>query len=130
MATYNGRSGIVQVGANTVAEVTSFSLDETGELTEDTELTDSDKSFLADINAWTGSLECHWDPTDTNGQEALTAGASVTLHLLFQGTGAGNIDYNGTALITSISRGASGGATVSASFSFQGSGPLTRTVLV
>ena len=130
MAAITGRSGIVQVGANTVAEVTSFSLEETGEVTEDTELTDGVKTFLPDINSWAGSLECHWDPSDTNGQEALTAGASVTLHLVFEGLGAGNIDYNGSALVTSISRNASGGSTVTASFSFQGSGVLTRTVLV
>lgn len=129
MAAITGRNGIVQSGAATVAEVTSFSLEETGEIVEDSELTDTTKSFLADINSWAGSLECHWDPSDTTGQETLTAGATVTLHLLFQGTGTGNIDYNGSAIITSISRNASAGSTVTASFSFQGSGVLTETTL-
>jgi len=129
MAAITGRSGIVQVGTATVAEITSFSVEETGEVVEDSELTDGVKTFLPDINAWSGSAECHWDPSDTTGQEALTAGASVTLHFLFQGTGAGNIDYNGAAIVTSISRNAAGGSTVTASFSFQGSGALTRTTL-
>lgn len=129
MAAITGRNGIVQVGANTVAEVTSFSLEETGETTEDTELTDGVKSFLPDITTWSGSLECHWDPSDTNGQEALTTNAVVTLTLLFQGTGVGNTSYSGSAIITSISRNAAGGSTVTASFGFQGTGTLTKAIL-
>ena len=47
MATHVGTSGVVKVGANTVAEVTGFTLNETQDTVEDTSLTDSKKSYIA-----------------------------------------------------------------------------------
>ena len=129
MTAITGRSGIVQIASATVAEIVSFSFEETGEVVDDTELTDTAKTHLPDIESWTGSMECHWDPSDTNGQEAMTINASVTVHFVAEGTGAGNIDYNGTATVTGISRSVAGGSTVGASFTLQGNGVLTRTVL-
>ena len=45
MATHVGTSGVVKVGANSVAEITGFTLNETNDTVEDTSLTDSKKSF-------------------------------------------------------------------------------------
>ncbi len=126
MATTKGSQGLVKIGTNTVAEVISFSVDHQVELVDDTELSDTDKTHLADIKSWSGSIECHWDPTDTNGQEAMDVGASVTLNLYHEGATTGDIYYTGTATITSISRSNSAGETVKASFSFTGNGALTQ----
>lgn len=126
MATHNGSEGIVKIGANTVAEVTGWSLDVSAELTEDTQLSDTWKSYLADVNSWTASIECHWDETDTNGQEAMTIGASVDLSLLPEGATTGDVDFNGTAIINSISRAGTRGSTVTVSFTCTGTGALTQ----
>ena len=130
MATHIGNNGSVTVGANTVAEVVSFSLTEGAATADDTALGDGYDSHLVGTLNWSGSVTCHWDETDATGQEAMTAGASVELHLLPDGAVTGDIDFNGTATITSIERSVGNNATVSASFSFTGNGALTRDVLI
>lgn len=129
MSTHSGHEGIVKVGANTVAEVTGFSVSTTGDTVEDTELSDTWKSFLAGQNSWTANVECHWDETDTTGQGALDAGSTVTLNLYFEGDVTGDTYYTGSALITSIERSAAGGETIKANFQCQGSGALTESTV-
>lgn len=130
MATHTGNGGIVKVGAVTVAEVNGWSLEQTGDVIEDTALADAAKTYLADKTSWTASFEAHWDETDATGQEALAVGTSATLHLLTDGETAGDIDYNGTVLVTGVSIAVAKGATITRNISCQGSGALTRTVLV
>lgn len=127
MATHKGSEGIVKIGTNTVAEVTGFSFDETADTIEDTELSDSARTYVSDLTSFSGSIDCMWDETDTTGQGAMTAGASVTLNLYPEGASTGDTYYSGTALITSISRANAIGAMVTASFSFQGTGALTAS---
>ena len=130
MTAQTGRAGLVKIGANTVAEITAFSLEETADLVEDTELSDTAKSFKNDIVSWSASIEAHLDYSDTNGQEAMDIGTEVELHLLFEGATAGDIDKNGQAIITGISRNAAGGSPLSVSFTAQGTGALASDTLV
>ena len=97
MATHKGSEGIVKVGSNTVAEVTSFSFDETADTIETTALSNSAHSYVSDLVGFSGSIDCFWDETDTSGQGALTAGASVTLNLYPEGATSGDTYYSGTA---------------------------------
>lgn len=129
MATHKGSEGIVKIGTNTVAEVTGFSFDETADTIEDTSLSDSARTYVSDLTSFSGSIDCMWDETDTTGQGAMTAGASVTLNLYPEGATTGDTYYSGTALITSISRANAIGAMVTASFSFQGTGALTSSTV-
>ena len=48
MATHVGTSGVVKVGANTVAEVVGFNLDETNDTVEDTNLSIDEISLKFD----------------------------------------------------------------------------------
>lgn len=130
MATHKGSEGTVKVGANAIAELLSWSVEETAETIEDTSLGDTAKTFMAGTTSWSGSAECMWDETDTNGQGALTIGASVTLNLYPEGDTTGDTYYTGTALVTSISRSVGGNdETIKASFSFQGTGALTESTV-
>jgi len=129
MATHIGNNGSVLVGAAAVAEVLSFSLTENSNVADDTVLGDGYASHIAGTKNWSGSISCYWDETDAAGQEAMTVGASVTLHLNPDGVTTGDIDFNGTATITSIERSVANDAIVTANFSFQGNGTLTRSVL-
>ena len=70
MATHIGRDGVVKVGANSVAELRSFSIDETGDTVEDTVMTDTARSYVSTLTSFTGSADVYWDETDTSGQGA------------------------------------------------------------
>ena len=130
MANHSGNSGSVLIGANAVAEVLDFSLTEGVAIIDNTVIADgSDTHAVGTVN-WSGSINCYWDETNTTGQEAMVIGASVDLSLLPEGAGATNIDFNGAATITSIERAVANNSIITASFSFQGNGALTRTVLI
>jgi len=129
MATHSGNSGVVQIGANAVAEVTSWTLEEGVAEMDDTAIGDTADTHLTGTTNWNGTIECFWDETDATGQEAMTIGASVELSLFPDGTATADIDFNGTASITAISRGGSNNEIVTASFTYKGNGALTRSVV-
>ncbi len=129
MATHKGSEGVIKVGANTVAEVRSYSIDETADVLEDTSMGDSAKTYLASLTSFSGSLDVFWDETDTSGQGALTVGSSVTLNVYPEGADSGDTYYSGTALVTGVSRSGSFDGMVEASISVQGSGALTQSTV-
>ena len=129
MASHIGRDGIVKVGAATVAEVKSFSIEESADTVETTKMTDTARSHAITLTSFSGSLDCFWDETDTTGQGALTIGASVTLALYPEGDTTGDTYYSGTALVTGVSRSASFDGMVEASISVQGTGALTASTV-
>lgn len=125
MATHIGRDGIIKVGSNAVAELRSFSIEETADTVEDTVMTDTARSFITTLTSFTGSADVYWDETDSSGQGALTIGASVTIGFYPEGDDTGDTYYTGTALVTGVSRSSSFDGMVEASITLQGSGPLT-----
>ena len=129
MATHVGTSGVVKVGANAVAEVVGFNIDETNDTVEDTSLTDTAKTYLVLRKDATGTIECHWDETDTTGQEALDVGSSVTLNLYPEGADSGDAYYTGTALVTGASVAVTMDGVISRTFNVQFSGGVTHTTV-
>ncbi len=127
MANHTGSEGTVKVGSNTIAEIRSFSIDETHDAIEDTALGDTSRTFKAGLKSWSGTIECYWDETDTNGQGALDVGASITLNLYPEGNEVGSIYFSGTCLISGKTVNSSMDGMVEASYSVQGSGALTET---
>lgn len=131
MATTHGNNGTVKIGANTLAEIRSFRFNEQASVADDSEIGDAWDTHIAGevTKRWTGECECWWDATDTNGQETLTVGASVTLAMYPEGAATSAVYYTGTATVTAINSASQRGSTVERSFSFQGNGALTRTVV-
>ena len=129
MATHVGTSGVVKVGTNAVAEVIGFNIDETNDTVEDTTLTDTAKSYLVLRKDATGTIECHWDETDTNGQEALDVGSSVTLNLYPEGADSGDAYYTGTAIVTGASVAVTMDGVISRTFNVQFSGGVSHTTV-
>lgn len=125
MAKVIGSDGVVKVGANTVASVASFTLDETMDLVEDTDLGETVKSYQSGDTSWTAEVVCKWDKADTTGQGALTIGASVTIFLQPEGDTSGDETRTGTALVQGRSASNEKGNMVMQNFSLQGSGALT-----
>ena len=102
MATHTGSAGTVKVGANAIAELRSWSLDQSQDTVETTALGDTVKTYSATQSSSSGTMDCFWDETDTNGQVACTIGATVTLNLYPEGATSGDTYYTGSAIITSV----------------------------
>ncbi|MEL0015561.1 MAG: hypothetical protein VW715_10125 [Rhodospirillales bacterium] len=129
MATHTGSEGTVKVGANAIAEIRSFSLEESADTLEDTTMGDTARTYKSSLTTFTGSVDVFWDETDTTGQGALTIGASVTLNVYPEGDTAGDTYYTGTAIVTGVTRSSSFDGLVEASITVQGSGALTATTV-
>ena len=127
MATHLGKEGTVQVGSNAIAEIRGFSIDETIDVVEDTSMGDSSKTYLASIKDFSGSVDVLYDETDTNGQTALSIGASVTLNFAPEGTASGDVKLTGTAIVTGKSITSSFDGLVESTITVQGTGGLTTT---
>ncbi len=124
MATHHGKEGVVTVGGTGVGELTSFTLETTGDVVEDTALTDATKSFVAGRTSFSGTLEMHFDETDSP-QTTLVAGASISFVLLPEGNASGDRSFTGTGIVTGMSVNNSMDAIISRSVTFQGTGALT-----
>ena len=127
MATHLGKEGTVQVGSNAIGEIRGFSIDETIDTVEDTSMGDASKSYLASIKDFSGSVDVLYDETDTNGQTALSLGASVTLNFAPEGTASGDVKLTGTAIVTGKSITSSFDGLVESTITVQGTGGLTTT---
>lgn len=132
MSTHWGDEGSVAVGNNAVAEIDNFNFNTSVDPVDDSAMRDQWKTHIpqSGMKSWQGSLVCHFDPTDSQGQEVLVEGASVTLNMYPIGESTGDIKYAGLATITRVNYTVpKDGATIQRSFDFQGNGPLTRTPL-
>lgn len=129
MAKHHGKNGLVKIGANAVAEVTRWTIQETADTSDTTAMRQSWQTHLTNIPAWSGTVEGWYDPADTNGQVALVIGGSVTIGLYSDGDAAGKQYFSGTASITQRSVEGAVNGTVSFSINITGNGALaTETV--
>jgi len=129
MATHKGSEGTVKVGSNAVAEIRSYSIEESADTLEDTSMGDSARSYKPSLTSFSGSLDVFWDETDTSGQGALSIGSEVTLNVYPEGDASGDTYYSGSAIVTGVSRSASFDGLVEASISVQGNGALTESTV-
>jgi|TARA_B100000963_G_scaffold139943_1_gene121866 hypothetical protein len=124
MAVHHGKEGEVAVGGTAVGELTSFTLETTGDVVESTQMSDGAKSFIAGRTSFSGTLEMHFDETDS-GQTSLTAGASVTFKLLPEGSSSGDRKFEGAGIVTGMSVSQPLDGIVSRTVTFQGTDALT-----
>lgn len=129
MATHAGSEGLVKVASATVAEVKSYSIEESADTLETSSIGTTARTFRTSLTGWSGSLDVFWDETDTNGQVALAIGSSVTLNVYPEGDSSGDTYYSGTALVTAVSKTGSFDGMVEASISVQGTGALTTATV-
>jgi predicted secreted protein len=129
MATHKGSEGTVKVGSNAVAEIRSYSIEESADTLEDTSMGDSARTYKPSLTSFSGSLDVFWDETDTSGQGALSIGSEVTLNVYPEGDTAGDTYYSGSAIVTGVSRTGAFDGLVEASISVQGNGALTESTV-
>ncbi len=126
MATFSGSDGVILVGTDQVAEVRSYSIDETMDTLEDTSMGDTSRTYKTSLKSFSGSADVFFDDTDTSGQGALTVGTSATLNIQMEGNTTGDHKLSGTVLVTGRTITGSFDGLVEASITFQGTGALTE----
>lgn len=125
MATHTGSEGTVKVGANTIAEIRSYSIEQTADTTEDTTMGDAWRTHKTTLKSWSGTVDVFWDDTDTTGQGAFVPGAEVTANFYPEGATTGDIYLTGTAIVTGKTVSASFDGMIESTITLQGTGPLT-----
>ena len=106
MATHFGKEGVVTAGGTGIGELTGYSLETTADVFEDTQLSDSTKSFVTGRTSFSGTLDMSYDETDTP-QQTLTAGTSIAFILAPEGNASGDETFTGTGIVTGMSDGKS-----------------------
>ena len=129
MATHTGSEGTVKVGSNAIAEIRSFSIEQSADTLEDTTMGDTARTYKSSLTTYTGSVDVLWDAGDTTGQGALDIGVEVTLNLYPEGDTSGDVYYTGSAIVTGVTVNSTYDGLVEMSISVQGNGALTQTTV-
>jgi predicted secreted protein len=124
-----GYAGSVLVGASTVGNAKSWSLDISQETIDITDFSsDGWKESTAGLKSWSGSVVVIFDASgvaEGSLQTSLTAGSTVSLSLQMGG-GTGSYDkYTGTATITGQAVTNDVNGIVEVTFNFEGTGAIT-----
>ncbi len=125
MATHFGSEGVVTAGGTGIGELTSYTLETTADVVEDTQLSDSTKSFVAGRTSFSGTLEMSYDETDSP-QQTLTAGTTIAFILAPEGNASGDETFTGSGIVTGMSVNVSLDGITTRSVTFQGTGTLSR----
>tara|TARA_Y100001973_G_C5172650_1_gene320017 strand:+ start:297 stop:683 length:387 start_codon:yes stop_codon:yes gene_type:complete len=124
MAVHHGKEGEVVIGGSAVGELTSFTLETTGDVVESTKMADAAKTFVAGRTSFSGTLEMHFDEADSV-QTQFTAGSTLTFKLLPEGGSTGDRKFEGSGIVTGMSVNQPMDGIVARSVTFQGTGALT-----
>lgn len=116
MATTHGNDGKVYIGANQVAEINDWSLDQSIDTVDASAMGGTWKKNLTGLKDGSATINCWWDETDTNGQEAMTIGTSVTLNLYPEGNAAGDTYYIVTGVVQAVNASGAKDGVVSRNF--------------
>ena len=123
MSVHHGKEGEVAIGGTGVGELQSFTLETTGDVVESTKMSDAAKTFVAGRTSFSGTLEMHFDETDS-AQTQITAGTSLSFKLMPEGSSSGDRSFAGTGIVTGMSVNQPMDGIVARSVTFQGTGAL------
>ena len=125
MATHTGSEGTIKVATTTVVgELRSYSLEQTADTIEDTQMGDSSRTYKSALKGWSGSASLFFDEADA-GQLLLVLGTSIALKVYPEGASSGDKYYYGDAIITGSNVSASFDGMVEAEVTFTGTGAIT-----
>ena len=133
MTTYVGNAGVIKFDDDTgtlqtVAEVRSYSVEQTSDTIEKTIMGNSTRQYVSGLATFSGSADVYWDPTHfTTIDLTPTVGAVgatnkvVTLEIYPTGSGT---KWSGEVIVTGYTVTGSFDGMVEASISFQGTGSI------
>lgn len=127
MVTHVGKDGTVKIGANTIAEITNYSYEETIDTVDDTSFDNTDgwKTHKTTFKEWSATITCWYDESDTNGQGALDVGSSVTVAFYPEGDDTSDEYRTGTATVTKVAVSSTLEGIVETTFDVMGNGALS-----
>lgn len=139
MATYTGQDGSLTLGGNAIASVTAFSVDSTVNTIETTAMGQAYRSYVGGMAEWSGSADVFYNSSDATNiyNNALPdnntdiGGDGILAFVGYPGgdTDTGNAPkLTGNVIVTGLSISSETEGMVTASISFQGTGPLTLGV--
>lgn len=128
MARYIGKDGSVSVGANVVAEVIGFDINDERAIARAPVMGQSFIGHGIGAPAYTGVIRCLIDPADTTGQGALKGTGPLALQLQEEGVGTGlpQIDFS-EVFVNSIPRTVSSEEYATIEFSFVANSALVES---
>jgi predicted secreted protein len=146
MAEQKGIDGIVKIDAKNgtpaaVLNVTAFTLEETTETIDVTSMGDGNRVILPTFTGFSGSVDGYWDTADAklnhtdSVEPVIRAGITIDFEFWPEGndnsaeTGGDRLYYEGSAIVTSVSRSSSFDGAVEYSIAFDGTGDLTYAKL-
>lgn len=133
MANYTGQDGSISVNDQTLGCVTAFSVDHTLNTIETTCMGKAFRSYTGGMAEWSGSADVYFESTEATAVYALCIPDSDTDFggggaVAFVGYPGGDTSTNpklsGSIIITGLSISSETEGMVTASISFQGTGPL------
>jgi len=135
MALITGNDGSLVVGSTTIAALRNFTVEYKKDTIETTTMGNDSKTYVDGLSSWAGSADVYFDPTvdgaATTGSGVFnlttsTVGASpvIAKFYVWQATGATDIAYTGTCVVTGYSVKSKHDGLVEAAITFQGSGAL------
>lgn len=99
MAKLNGTGGVVKTGVNVVAEINNWSMTDSVNKVTGRAFQETVEKADAGARTVTGSVKGFFDPTDTNGQATIVAGAKLALALYPAGDTSGDQFYDLTEVL-------------------------------
>jgi len=128
MACISGKNGVITVSGTAIAQVKSYSLNESADTTECSYmgLAGNYREYKANMKDWSGSAELVWDRQDD--VTALDVGGDAVALILYPEGNDTATDWtiSGNVIITAFDISGSTDDSISATISFQGTGALTR----
>jgi len=138
MTTYNGRNAVVKIGAVTVAEMASWSLDLSNDEIDTTAFGSTWKKSDVGMRGWSLAVSGHYDPSNTIGQglveaawaagslvTSVRAHVSVASYWVPDTTTASAAGISAGGRVTSYAINQAHDAVAGISFTLSGSGPIT-----
>lgn len=131
MAAYTGQDGTMSIGGTSVAELRSFSIDQTNNTVEATVMGDDWKTYKTTQYEWSGTADIYMNSTSNNVSNisAITTGAEAALEAFPGGNTSTYDKLAGNIIVTGLSVSSSMDGIVEATVSFQGTGALTLTTV-
>jgi len=124
MARHSGKNGKVKLGADFVAGVVSWDVEEKVSTTDLTAMLDAWKDHDTTLKEWSGSVTLRLDH-DAAAMQTLRAGDVVAVELYSEGDATGKTFFSGSATIESHGIDASFDGEVSRKYSIMGKGALS-----
>ena len=128
LTTLADSAGGQQVQGTAVAEVRSWTVDYTKDAIEDTAMGDGARTYISGLTSWSGTMECLFN-TSQAGLAIFDPSIDSTLLVQFiTDTTTAGTSYQGSVVVTSVSRTASFDDMITATVSFQGTGTLGEII--